>query len=148
MFNGISSEEEVRKADLEKIQELFDRMCNGWNRHDMKLFSSIFSEDASFVNVAGMFWKGKNEIEAKHTKAHESQMRQSVLEVDNVSIRFVRREVAIIQMESSVRGDRNPDGTPRTQTRHTIMTAVALKEEQKNNEDQWRLVAAHNTNKL
>ena len=33
-------------------------LVQAWNAHDMKAFASFFADDADFVNVAGLRWKG------------------------------------------------------------------------------------------
>ncbi|WP_292168650.1 hypothetical protein [Mesorhizobium sp.] len=41
---------------------------------------ALFSEDANFVNVVGMWWKNRSEIEAAHRATHETMFRESRLE--------------------------------------------------------------------
>lgn len=53
--------------------------ADAWNRDDMDDFSSLFCEDANFVNVVGMWWKNRREIEAAHRATHETMFRDSRL---------------------------------------------------------------------
>ena len=82
--------EENHSSDEAEIRYIFAQLEEAWNRHDMKSFASVFNDDAVFVNVAGMLWKGKEEIEAMHAKAHESQFQESILELEKLMIRFIR----------------------------------------------------------
>jgi uncharacterized protein (TIGR02246 family) len=134
----------IGDAKEKEIRDLLMTLCNGWNKHDMKLFASVFSENADFVNVAGKLWKGRIEIESNHAKAHISQMKDSKLEIEKIEMKFVQPNLAIIHVDSSVTGDKNPDGTPRTGIRYALMRAVALNEKGYG----WKLIAAHNTNKI
>jgi uncharacterized protein (TIGR02246 family) len=129
-------------ADESNIHNIFLVFQKSWNRHDMKLFSSIFSADADFVNVAGNHWKGRSEIEAKHAKAHDSQLNESTLEVERIEVRFIGPEIAVVHTDLSVRGDKDPNGIVRTGVRHTILSAIVLKQD-----DVWVIAAAQNTNK-
>jgi hypothetical protein len=59
---------------------------NAWNRHDMDEFASLFASDANFVNVVGVWWKNRSEIEAAHRATHETIFRNSRLEGDVLSV--------------------------------------------------------------
>ena len=48
------------------VKMVVSSLAESWNRHDMTAFAGAFSEDADFVNVVGMHWQGRQEIEAKH----------------------------------------------------------------------------------
>ena len=54
--------------------------AEAWNRHDMDDFASLFCEDANFVNVVGMWWRNRSEIEAAHRATHATMFRDSQLE--------------------------------------------------------------------
>jgi hypothetical protein len=45
------------------------KLTTTWNSHDMKAFAQLFSDDAQFVNVVGMWWKNRSEIEAAMLRA-------------------------------------------------------------------------------
>src|SRR6478752_8753614 len=60
--------------------------ANAWNRHDMNEFASLFTSDANFVNVVGIWWKNRSEIEAAHRATHETMFRDSRLEGDVSSV--------------------------------------------------------------
>lgn len=52
-----------------------------WNAHDMHALATLFDEDARFVNVVGMFWKSRAEIEAAHRATHQTIFRDSRLSI-------------------------------------------------------------------
>jgi uncharacterized protein (TIGR02246 family) len=66
-----------------------------WNAHDMKRFASLFSEDADFVNVAGMWWHGRDEIERNHAVVHASRFRESVLDASLAAFKEVSPNVGV-----------------------------------------------------
>ena len=49
-----------------QIANVVDGLTESWNRHDMEAYAAQFAEDADFVNVIGMHWRGRAEIEARH----------------------------------------------------------------------------------
>lgn len=133
-------EDSGRAYDEESIREIMDSLARSWNRHDMKAFALAFSEDADFINVGGIKWKGRKEIEEKHAEKHSMQFKDSVLKIDSVDIRFLEPRVAIVHAITRIAGDRDPNGSPRPSPRTTLLMAVAHK-----NKDAWVLAAAQNT---
>jgi uncharacterized protein (TIGR02246 family) len=126
-----SDETEIRKVELE-LQE-------AWNRHDMKAWANLFTEDADFVNVAGWWWKGRTEIEKKHTDAHAFLFRESELTIYEVDTRFLTPEIAVVHALWSLVGQKNPDGTL-GQPRKGIFTHVLQRQN-----GRWLITAAQNT---
>ncbi|MER8464380.1 SgcJ/EcaC family oxidoreductase [Mesorhizobium sp. M1396] len=65
-----------------KPEHVATAFANAWNRHDMDEFASLFAPDANFVNVVGVWWKNRSEIEAAHRATHDTMFRDSRLEGD------------------------------------------------------------------
>jgi len=63
-----------------EVSALVGEFQAAWNAHDMKRFARLFSDEADFVNVAGMWWHGREEIERNHAAAHAGRLGDSVLE--------------------------------------------------------------------
>jgi ketosteroid isomerase-like protein len=53
---------ELRAKDEQTIQKVPDDFSGAWNRHDMKAYSDLFTEDADVVVINGKHMKGRNEI--------------------------------------------------------------------------------------
>ena len=43
-----------------------------WNQHDMAAYGALFHDDAEWINVVGMHWRGKDEVMKAHTSFHET----------------------------------------------------------------------------
>jgi uncharacterized protein (TIGR02246 family) len=59
---------------------LVNELIAAWNEHDMHRFAACFAEDAEFVNVGGMWWRGRPEIEGRHAEAHGGRLGATTLE--------------------------------------------------------------------
>ena len=113
-----------------------------WNRHDMHAFGAMLTIDADWVNVAGIRWKGREEIEREHAARHGGPVfKDSVWTTRGITVSILKPDLAVVHIEWSIRGDRDPDGTPR-QPREGVLSWVTVKDG-----SVWRIRAGHNTNK-
>ncbi|MFZ1140326.1 MAG: SgcJ/EcaC family oxidoreductase [Candidatus Sulfotelmatobacter sp.] len=77
------------KDATESVKSVVASLAESWNRHDMAAFAAAFAENADFVNVIGMHWQGRQEIEIKHAQTHRTIFRNSVLQIVEVTVRFL-----------------------------------------------------------
>ncbi len=139
-ITDISSAQSPPTADELAIQQVEGRWQDAWNRHDMEALSKLFTEDADFVQVNGRRWIGPAEIKKNHMLVHEMMFRESIWTNLKLDIRFLTPDVAIAHQMWGLRGDKNPDETPRT-PREGLFTQVFVKRD-----GRWLISAAHNTN--
>lgn len=57
------------------IRRALAEQAEAWNRHDAKAWSASFADDADFVNVLGMLFQGRAEIERRHAELFRSILR-------------------------------------------------------------------------
>jgi len=110
-----------------------------WNRHDMTALASLFTAEAQFVNVAGIWWKGSYEIKAAHEATHRTMLRKSCLDVLRSDVRRPSADIALVRMHWRLRGQRGPDDgplPPRTGLLLHVMHRVAAG---------WRIIDTQNT---
>lgn len=110
-----------------------------WNRHDMASLSHLFVEDAQMVNVVGMWWKSRKEIEDVHAKLHAGPFRDSRLEMGESTVRFLAENVATVHTPWRLIGQYRPDGTPDGDRSGIILFVVAR------SSLGWRVHACQNT---
>ena len=121
------------------VKMVVSALADSWNRHDMAAFAAAFSEDADFVNVVGMHWQGRHEIEAKHTVTHRTIFRNSTLEILDQSVRFLSPSIALAHVWTQLKGAESlRPNVP--ETRPALMTCVLVLEA-----GRWLIAAAHNT---
>jgi uncharacterized protein (TIGR02246 family) len=119
--------------------ELTSGLAAAWNQHDMRAFASLFHDDAAFVNVAGAYMRGHEEIERIHAGVHAGPFRNSTLTARPEDARSLGSDVVVTHVRSELHGDDRFPG----QVRQTLMTLVIERRGA-----QWKIVAAHNTNVL
>jgi uncharacterized protein (TIGR02246 family) len=122
------------------VKSVVASLAESWNRHDMAAFAAAFCDDADFVNVIGMHWQGRQEIEAKHTVTHPTIFRNSTLQIVDQSVRFLSPSIALAHVSTELKGAESLRERVAPETRHALMTCVLVKEA-----DRWLITAAHNT---
>src|SRR5438477_12680723 len=95
------------RRDIENVVRAFGEH---WNQHDMEAFAQLFANDAEFVNVVGLWWKGREEIKRAHLATHATMFKKSRLEIGDVAIRFITSEVAIARSRWALSGHASPSG--------------------------------------
>jgi uncharacterized protein (TIGR02246 family) len=81
-----------------------------WNSHDIKSFAALFAENADFVNVIGLWWRGRPEIQKAHEALHATRMRNSHLVATETAVRVLRPGVAVTHVRWELTGDTGIDG--------------------------------------
>ena len=124
------------------IRNVETSLQEAWNYHDAKAFASLFTEDADCINVVGWWWKGRPQIESKVADSHVFLFRDSTLANNEIQIRFLTPQIAVVHVRWSMVGHRNPDGTP-GQPRKGIQTYILQEREGK-----WLISAFNNTDSV
>ena len=122
--------------DVTRVVEAF---AESWNKHDMNTFAELFSPDAEFVNVVGLWWKGRAEIKAAHEFTHQTLFKNSRLTISEVSARFPTPQIAIVRCRWKLEGHVTPDGAP-LPMRNGILLNVLRHEGSK-----WLIIDSQNT---
>lgn len=59
------------KEDEQGVRKTVMGVEESWNTHDMKAFSKLLREDAHWVNVVGMHWRGPDAVVKAYAIFHE-----------------------------------------------------------------------------
>ena len=127
-------------SDDEAILEIVNRWETAWNAHDMSAMGNLIAEDADFVNVAGLHWKGKPQIVREHAERHRTNLKLSSWRTEKIGIQKLGSGFALVHIEWGMTGDTEFDGTPR-EPRRGIFSWLVTK-----TGDRWLIRAVQNTN--
>ena len=122
------------------VDTVVSAVVEAWNRHDMKAYSAQFTEDADFVNVVGMHFRGRPQIEAVHVDLHRTIFRNSNLRAVSTTVRRVNDQVALAHVAWEMTGAEGLPGWNVPELRKGMMSLVLVR-----SGDRWRITAAHNT---
>ena len=75
--------------DEQAIRNIILQMTEGFNKHDAKAATQMYTSDADFVNVRGDKYAGAVEIQQKLKEIFLTRAKQATLKTLNVSVRFV-----------------------------------------------------------
>lgn len=123
------------------IRRLATQFEAAWNSHDMTLLGQIVTDDVDFVNVAGLHWKGREEVVREHAARHKVRFKDSVWTTERVTIQFLRPDVALLHLDWSTRGDLDFDLKP-WPPRKGLFVWVVIRES-----GVWKIRAVQNTDK-
>jgi uncharacterized protein (TIGR02246 family) len=136
----MSSDEAIASpADLAAIKEVIAETTAAFNLHDAKAFARYYTPDAWLVTVRGESMSGTPEIESGLASIFESRARSAKLETLDVSIRFIRPDVAVAHVLNELSGLKSPSGELLPPHRELSIRVLV-----KNN-GVWRVTAFHNT---
>lgn len=126
-------------AEVSEVEHVVAAFAAAWNQHDMDAFAGLFAADAEFVNVVGMWWKGRAEIKAAHEFTHRTLFRHSRLAVAEVSVRFPDPTLAIARCRWVLEGHVDPAGAS-LPARHGVLLNLVHRQAGK-----WLIIDSQNT---
>jgi uncharacterized protein (TIGR02246 family) len=127
-------------SDSAAAVKIVDDFVRVWNAHDMNAFGALFTEDADFVNVVGIWMKGREEIVRLHTERHEMVFKTSVLTAIASDLDVLCSDVAVMHMTWTLSGHLGPDMKPALEPRNGVLTLVAVR-----GKDRWLIHSGQNT---
>ena len=128
-----------RSTDQVQIEALAAAFSESWNTHDMARFARLFAPDADFVNVVGMWWKNREEIEKAHAYSHSTFFKDSRLSANTAAVKFLRPDLATVHVLWELVGQIEPGGTVGKPRRGILLLVCAKRE------GSWFIHAAQNT---
>ena len=145
------SRAEAAPNDDAEVRKAVGALPETWNRHDMQAFGRLFATDAEFVNVAGDWWKGRQEIQTQHAYSHgtipaDTQgfgalrayygiFKASTMRFSQIEVRFLRKDVAVAHASWELLGDSRT-----TEPRRGLFVFVLTREN-----GGWLIADAQNT---
>jgi uncharacterized protein (TIGR02246 family) len=110
-----------------------------WNSHDMAAFGRLFAENCDYVNIAGVHWKGVQEIVQRQAELFQNRLKTAVRTLTGAEVRFSTPDVALVHATWDVTGWSRPTGESVSVLKE-ITTMVMVKTNGK-----WLITAFQNT---
>jgi uncharacterized protein (TIGR02246 family) len=124
---------------ISAVTQVVNRFAECWNKHDMHAFGELFAPDAEFVNVVGLWWKGREEIRRAHEFTHAGMFKNSTLTISDVAVRFPAPGIAIARSRWILEGHVAPDGAELPPRTGILLNVLA------GHEGAWWIIDAQNT---
>lgn len=125
--------------EVAEVNLVVNGFAEAWNRHDMNAFAELFAEDAEFVNVVGIWWKGRPQIKGAHEFTHQTMFKNSRLSIQEIATRLPAPGIAIARCRWTLEGHVSPEGQalpPRTGILVNTLQKIS---------GSWRIIDSQNT---
>lgn len=126
-------------SELAEVNRIVNAFAETWNRHDIGAFAELFAQDAEFVNVVGIWWKGRPEIRGAHEFSHQTMFKNSRLSITEVSVRFPTPSVAIARSRWTLEGHVSLEGEALPARTGVLVNTL------QNTGGTWRIIDSQNT---
>jgi uncharacterized protein (TIGR02246 family) len=127
------------RSDEESIRAVIAATTDAFGRHDARAWVSFCTPDAQLVTVRGESMKGIAEIEKGLATIFQTRGRQVTLKTLDLTVRFIRPDVALTHVTNELAGLVSPEG--QTLPPHRELSIRVLVKDQ----GAWRITAFHNT---
>ena len=138
LFSMTALGQSGKEADEKALRDVMDRFMDAWNRHDAHAFAAVFAEDADFTNVLGIGASGRAKIEEFHAPVFATIFKNSHQKHDDIKIRFIRDDIAAVDVHWQMTGATDPQGNPRPDRRGLLNFVMAK------DAGRWQIVVMHN----
>jgi uncharacterized protein (TIGR02246 family) len=96
--------------DESAVRNVLAEYTVSWNRHDTAAFGRLFTENCEYVNIAGVHWKGVQEIIQRHGELFQNRLKTAVRTLTGAEVRFSTPDVALVHATWDVTGWGRPTG--------------------------------------
>jgi uncharacterized protein (TIGR02246 family) len=128
--------------DETAIRKIVEEEALAWTRGDATAYSRHFAANGTFTNILGEFLTGHDVFLKRHEFLFQGPYRGTTLHHDIVSLQFLRPDVALVEVLTSVAGFQKlapalaTDAKGRLRTR---LLQVLVKDK-----GEWKIVTYHN----
>jgi len=122
-------------AAPEDIPRIF---TEAWNARRADRLAALFEEDADFINVVGIWWENRADIEKAHDYGLKVIFNESTLKVGRIKVKPLGNDHAVVHARMRLTGQTPKDGA--AGLRHNLFLFVLRK-----HGNHWLCVSAQNT---
>jgi uncharacterized protein (TIGR02246 family) len=133
------AEQAGSNEDEAAIRKVIVEMTEGFNNHDGKAAARMYAPDARFVSVRGDMMNGQAGIEKGLSAILTSRAKNATQRTMDVTVRFIRPDVALANVTNELSGLVAPDGHE-LPSHQELSLRVFVKDA-----GIWQIAAFHNT---
>jgi uncharacterized protein (TIGR02246 family) len=126
-------------SDERNIRAVVTAYVEAWNHHEMETLAGLFTDDADWINIVGMHWRGRAAIVKAHDVFHRTIFQKMEIGVTDIGIRTITSDVAAAVIALQAGEYTAPNG------RHQNATLDRLSLILVNRDGKWRIAHGHNT---
>ena len=124
----------IHPEDIPKV------FVEAWNMRDAGRLAQLFDQDAEFINVTGLWWHSRQDIEKAHAYGLQTIFLHSLLRLLKTKVKYLSDHIAVVQAKMELSGQ-SPVGTvQKPGIRKTIFSFVVHK-----TTSGWSCASAQNT---
>jgi uncharacterized protein (TIGR02246 family) len=135
---GAAPQDAAQAKDRAAIEKSVQNYMDAWNTHDVHAVAMTYTEDCDFVNNFGSLTHGRTGMEATFgpfmTGVYSGTHQTGTVR----SVRFLKPDVAAVDVDWEMTGAKNPDGSVRP-TRKGLHTLVMTKQ----SDGSWLIAIMH-----
>lgn len=138
-FNGKGTAM-ARQADLaQRVGRLVDDYAAAWNASDMDAMAALYADDVHWVNIVGMHWQGRAQVDHAHRAYFETMFKGVPMTLEEIeSITPLAGGGAIVVVRWAVGAFRTPAGHANPPSRNRMSLVLVERDD--------RLLIAHGAN--
>jgi uncharacterized protein (TIGR02246 family) len=134
----------VAQNDEKEIEKQVSQLVSDWNTHAFKNMDNYTTEDVEWINIIGMWWKGRMEVKMAHQGMFDAIFKGVPFTKKSTKIRFLTSNVAVANLIVHVGEFFPPDGINHGDNKRPeaddLLTLIYVKKN-----DKWLLSAGQNT---
>ncbi len=131
-------------SDETAIRTIVQDEIVAWNQGDAVAYSRHFAADGTFTNIQGQFFNGYEAFLKQHQVIFAGRFKQTTLQQDIVSLKFLRPDVVVVEVLTSVSGMAATQPAPATAGDPTGRLRTRLLQVVVKQGAEWKVVAYHN----
>ncbi|RYY28094.1 MAG: SgcJ/EcaC family oxidoreductase [Sphingobacteriaceae bacterium] len=110
IFTSTFAQAQNNLSGKQAIEKQVDAMVNSWNKHNHSDMKNYTTKDCNWVNIVGMWWKNRKEVEYSTQFYHENMFKTTLMTKKRVSIQLLRNDVALVHFVSHIGSFKTPNG--------------------------------------
>jgi uncharacterized protein (TIGR02246 family) len=107
-YGGYYGGTNYENDDEHAVRNVLAEYAVAWNGHDMAALGRLFADNCDYVNVAGVHWKGVQEIVQRQAELFQNRLKNADRRLTGVEVRFPTPDTALVHATWDVTGRSRP----------------------------------------